>query len=80
LDGTEVELPEGTDLDEPLGELVKAVLLKARADGLFARLPKAPGCELGVECFDGGYGWPEYEARGRDNLAEPGAAPGRRGR
>ena len=69
LDGTEAVLPEGTELAEPLGELVKAVLLKARADGVFAGLPKASGCEWGVEHHDGAYGWPEYEARGQENLA-----------
>lgn len=74
LDGTETELPAGTELAEPLGEMVKAVVLKARADGVFAGLPKAPGCELGVEHFSGCFGWPEYEARGQDNLAEPSAA------
>jgi hypothetical protein len=47
------------------------VLLKARANGVFAGLSKAAGCELLLEHFDGGYGWPEYEARGPDNLAEP---------
>jgi len=75
LDGAEAELPAGAELAEPLGEVVKAALLKARADGVFAGLPKAPGCELGVEHFEGAYGWPAYEARGQDNLAEPGAAP-----
>jgi hypothetical protein len=74
LDGTVAELPADAELAELLGEMVKAVLLKARADGVFKGLPKAPGCELGVECFDGGYGWPEYQERGQDNLAEPGAA------
>ena len=69
LDGTETELPVGTELAEPLGELVKAVLLKARADGVFAGLPKAPGCELAVEHQEGAYGWPAYEERGQDNLA-----------
>ncbi len=68
VDGTEVVLPECTELAEPLGELVKAVLLKARADGVFARLPKAPGCELGVEHSEGAYGWPAYEDRGEENL------------
>ena len=43
-----------------LGELVKAVVIKARADGMFAGLAKAAGCELGVEHFDGEYGWPQY--------------------
>jgi hypothetical protein len=52
-----------------LGDLLKAVLLQARADGIFAGLSKAPRCELGVEEHDGAYGWPVYEERGRENLA-----------
>ena len=71
LDGNEAVLPLGTELAEVIGEVVKAVVLKARADGIFATLPKAPGCELGVEHFSGAYGWPVYEERGQDNLAEP---------
>ena len=67
MDGTEAILPAGTELAEPLGELVKAVVFKARADGVFAGLPKAAGCELVVEHFGG----PEFEARGVDNLATP---------
>ena len=69
LDGTEVELPVGAELAESLGEMIKSVLLKARADGIFASLPKAADCELGVEHSEGAYGWPEYESRGQDNLA-----------
>jgi hypothetical protein len=60
-----------------LGQLLKAVLLQARADGVFLALPKAAGCELGVEHFNGEYGWPQYEARGEDNLAEQGATADR---
>ena len=71
LDGRESSLPSETELAEILGEAIKAVVLKARADGVFAGLPKAPGCELGVEHFSGCYGWPVYEERGQDNLAEP---------
>jgi hypothetical protein len=68
-DGTRKELPASTELAELLGELIKAVLLKARADGVFVKLPKAPGCELGVEHLEGYYGWPAYEDRGKENLA-----------
>ena len=68
LDGSEVELPECTELAEPLGEMIKAVLLKARADGIFAALLKAPGCELGVEHQEGAYGWPAHPDRGHENL------------
>lgn len=46
------------------------MVLKARADGVFTRLPKAPSCELGVEHFSGAYGWPVYEERGQNNLVE----------
>jgi hypothetical protein len=70
FDGTEAKLPSGTEMAEILGELVKSAVLKARADGVFAGLPKAPGCELSVEHFGGTYGWPMYEERGQDNLAE----------
>ncbi|MFO0876296.1 MAG: hypothetical protein U0840_02900 [Gemmataceae bacterium] len=69
LDGTEIELEEGAELAEPLGEMIRAVLLQARANGLFASLPKAPGCELAIEHQDGAYGWPPYEERGQENLA-----------
>jgi hypothetical protein len=51
--------------------MVKGVVLKARANGVFAELPKAPGCELGIEHFGGAYGWPVYEKRGQENLADP---------
>jgi hypothetical protein len=71
LGGNEAVLPSGTELAEVLGEVLKAVVLKARADDVFATLPKAAGCELGVEHFSGAYGWPVYEERGQDNLAEP---------
>jgi hypothetical protein len=79
LEGTEVKLPKNTELAEPLGELVKAVLLKVRADGVFDGLPKADGCELGVEHHEGAYGWPKYEDRGRENLVVP-RAPATGGR
>lgn len=71
LDGTETKFPVDAEPAEPLGEMIKAVLLKARDDGVFASLPKADGCELGIENFDGGYGWPDYEDRGRENFVDP---------
>jgi hypothetical protein len=81
-DGSQVEIPavgqwgdRYEQLATVLGQTLRAVLLQARADGVFTPLPKAAGCELGVEHFNGAYGWPQYEARGEDNLAEPGAAP-----
>lgn len=80
-DGAEkvLELPEPAENgdegeeDNPmavaLGDLLKEVLLKARADGLFEKLPKTENCMLGVEHIRGEYGWPEYDLRGEGNLA-----------
>lgn len=70
-DGTRRELAAGDTgaLVAALGDMLRAVLLKARDDGVFAELPRAARCELGVEEQEGTYGWPAYESRGTDNLA-----------
>jgi hypothetical protein len=71
-DGSRRVLPAaGGGLATALGDMLRGVLLTARADKVFATLPKAPRCELGVEEQEGDYGWPAYEERGKDNLAEP---------
>jgi hypothetical protein len=69
-DGITRVLPEeDVEVAKAIGELLKAVVVKARADGLFEGMPKAAGCELSVEHQDGHFGWPAYEDRGQDNLA-----------
>jgi hypothetical protein len=70
-DGTrrELEADSPGQLATAIGEMLRGVLLKACDDGVFADLPKAARCELGVEEQEGDYGWPEYESRGADNLA-----------
>jgi hypothetical protein len=72
-DGTEQVVPAGSGdvFAIALGDLLKSVLLRARADGVFATLPKAPKCELGVEEQEGRYGWPAYKDRRKENLADP---------
>lgn len=69
-DGTRAKLPRGA-FDEfylLLGEMLKAVLLKARAEGVFTLLPKAAECHIAVEEIGGHYGWPAYENRGNEDL------------
>jgi hypothetical protein len=77
-DGTRRDLSAGDTgpLVAALGDMLRSVLLKARDDGVFAVLPKAPRCELGVEEQDGSYGWPAYELRRTNNLAAPGTSSG----
>jgi hypothetical protein len=53
---------------EVYGEVLVALVKEARDSGVFASLPRAPRCELGVEEEDGNFGWPWYENRGKDNL------------
>jgi hypothetical protein len=69
-DGTERKLPPRSrrEFATALGDLLKDILLKARSEGVFENLLKAPRCYLGVEEQEGGYGWPVYEERGQDDL------------
>jgi hypothetical protein len=78
-EGVDMILPDGAkqeftgesefeDLVAIFGDLCKAVLLKARAEGVFKMLPKAEECHMGVEELDGRYGWPSYEDRGKEDL------------
>jgi hypothetical protein len=55
-DGVEQKLQSGScdALAKLLGEMLRGVLLKARANGAFDSLPRAKRCELGVEEQDGG--------------------------
>ena len=53
-----------------VGDLLVQSLKEARDQNVLLELPKAPRCEMGVEEYGGGYGWPTYEQRGSENLAE----------
>ncbi len=55
-DGTTTVLPVGSELAIPLGDLVKAVVIQALADGMFAALAKSEQCAFGIEHFSGEYG------------------------
>ena len=70
LSGTKTDVVDDPDtlICGIIGDVLKHVLLMAREQGLFAPLPKADRCELGVESLEGFYGWPAYEARGQENL------------
>jgi hypothetical protein len=70
-DGATRKLTEETDFETFIvifGDLLKSVLLKARANGIFTSLPTAEACRFGVEELDGRFGWPNYEDRGKDDL------------
>jgi hypothetical protein len=68
LDGT-VQKCDDVELGQQVGSFLVSVLLKARAAGLFAGLPTAKRCEMGVEDpTTGDFGWPNYEDRGKENL------------
>lgn len=59
----------GDNMAKIFGEFFVAVLKRARADGILAKLPKAEKCEFGVEESGGNFGWPASEQRGLANLA-----------
>lgn len=61
--GTKQKLGEDDDLVEPIGEMLKDVLMQARKKKCFNELPIASKSSLGIEHHDGAYGWPDYEDR-----------------
>lgn len=69
LDGKTQECDDA-GFGRQIGEFLVAVLLEAQSAGIFAGLPKAQWCELGVEDpTTGQFGWPHYDDRGKENLA-----------
>ena len=68
LDGKN-EQCDGDTLGEQVGQFLVSMLKEARDAGVFATLPKARRCELGVEDpTTGEFGWPNYDDRGKENL------------
>jgi hypothetical protein len=58
-------------LRETIGKFLVDMLLEAREKGVFAGLPTANRCELGVEDpTTGAFGWPAYDDRGKKNLVK----------
>lgn len=51
------------EIAEYIGRMLWQALVEARASGLFAKLPLADRCLMGVEEHDGYWGWPVYKDR-----------------
>jgi hypothetical protein len=64
--GKKRKVGEDDELAEPIGEMLKDILIQARKDKCFQGLPLAKKCSMGVEDHDGAYGWPAYEKRYKD--------------
>jgi hypothetical protein len=60
---------EEDEFAEMLGNLIRNTVLELRDCGLFNSLNKYKNCEIGIEEMNGFYGWPNYEDRGKENLA-----------
>jgi hypothetical protein len=59
----------GNKLLQVIGQFLASCLLLAKKDGIFADLPHARRCQLGVEDpTTGEFGWPKYADRGKKNL------------
>ncbi|TWT89123.1 hypothetical protein Mal64_26150 [Pseudobythopirellula maris] len=64
--GKRRKLGEDDELAEPVGQMLKDILLQGRKERLFKQLPLAKRCSIGVEDHDGAYGWPAYDKRYKD--------------
>jgi hypothetical protein len=69
-DGKSRKCDDGA-LTETIGKFLVGMLVASRDEGIFADLPKADRCELGVEDpTTGEFGWPAYGNRGKKNLVK----------
>src|SRR5262249_29914235 len=86
FDGDKVEAHKPNGLSQSMtcrtvyatiGEFLVAAIRAARLKRLLTKSPLAEYCEFGVEESGGGFGWPRYEDRGKENLAsgKPSAKP-----
>jgi hypothetical protein len=48
---------DGQELVDSLGDLLRDLLIKANADGLFDPLPRSDDCGLVIEEHEGQYSW-----------------------
>jgi hypothetical protein len=81
IDGTQFVVPasdevvegQSEDADDPftvaIGEMILAVLMNAKLDGVFTPLKIFGDVQLDIEDFNGGWAWPEYDDLGKTNLA-----------
>ncbi len=69
--GTEKLIAQDHEMDlcESIGLMLKAAMLHARDREFFLPLPLTPTCMLGVENFDGEFGWPVNGETEEDALA-----------
>ena len=52
-----------------VGEMILAVLMNAKSDGVFMPLKSYGDVQLDIEDFNGGWAWPEIDELGKTNLA-----------
>ncbi|WP_342378589.1 hypothetical protein NVS55_04285 [Myxococcus stipitatus] len=58
-------------LEVHLGKMLVATLLEMRDSGQFESLRVSATAELCVEEYEGHFGWPDYEERGKENRMAP---------
>jgi hypothetical protein len=70
-DGQVRNLPPESAFGPLLGEMIVGVLLRAEREGVFAALPLADDPELGLEEFNGSFGWSSLEGYAGQQGSKP---------
>lgn len=60
---------EDNEFAQMLGNLIRRIVFELKDSGTFKALNKHENCEIGIEEMNGFYGWPNYEDRGKENIA-----------
>ena len=55
-------------LCEAVGLYLLEIILAIRDEGILQSLPRAEKCYIGVSTYDGVWGWPVWEDRGKEDM------------
>ena len=66
--GKSFQVDDEESLCEAVGLFLLEIILSIRDEGILVSLPRTGKCYIGVSTYDGVWGWPVWEDRGKHDL------------
>ena len=68
--GKSLKTDDEESLCEAVGLFLLEIILAIRDKGVLSALPRAEKCYIGVSTYDGVWGWPVWEDRGKNDMVQ----------
>ena len=66
--GNQKTVDDEEQLCEAVGLFLLEIILALRDEGILSKLPCAQKCYIGVSTYDGVWGWPDWNDRGKNDM------------